>query len=65
MSRSNLTWVITALILGAGGAYAVWLMDGSGIDARAAVVNGEHGVHDSKPVATSLRQAVNINPFGK
>ncbi|MFJ2990317.1 hypothetical protein ACIPF8_20830 [Collimonas sp. NPDC087041] len=65
MNRSNLTWIVAALILGACGVYAVWLTDGGGMDARAAVAIGAHGVSDSKPVAASAQEAVNINPFGK
>ncbi|MDB5766555.1 MAG: hypothetical protein JWQ61_1369 [Collimonas fungivorans] len=74
MNRSNLRWIIAALVLGAGGIYAVFSVDDSiaKTGAQAAVTAGEQGVLSSgaaqaaaPALSAKAQDAVNINPFGK
>ena len=74
MNRSNLRWIIAALVLGAGGIYAVFSVDDSiaKTGTQAAVTAGGQGglpsgaAQAAAPALSAKAQdAVNINPFGK
>ncbi|AIY40926.1 hypothetical protein LT85_1768 [Collimonas arenae] len=66
MNKSNLAWLIAALVLGLGGIYAVWAAeDSSAADHDATVVAAQdHGVN-AAGTSEKPKDAVNINPFGK
>lgn len=70
MNKSNLRWIVAALVLGAGGIYAVFSVDDSiaKTGTQAAVTAGEQGGLSSgaaPAVSAKAQDAVTINPFGK
>ncbi len=78
MNRTNLAWIIAALVLGAGGIYAAFSLDDSVAQAttRQVVAAQDNGNFLSSPLATGsaasaasmsgkMQDAVNINPFEK
>ena len=74
MNRSNLRWIIAALVLGAGGIYVVFSVDDSiaKTGTQVAVTAGERGGLPSgaaqaaaSALSAKAQDAVSINPFGK
>ncbi|WP_211450701.1 hypothetical protein [Collimonas antrihumi] len=81
MNKTNLAWTVAALVLGAGGIYAVCPVDDSIAQAktRNVVAAQDNSSFLSSPMVTSsvpsstpspalsskAQDAVNINPFGK
>ncbi len=78
MNRTNLAWIIAALVLGAGGIYAAFSLDDSVAQAstRQVVAAQDNSNSLSSPLATGsaasaasspgkAQDAVNINPFEK
>ncbi|GAC1321792.1 MAG: hypothetical protein NVS3B11_25520 [Collimonas sp.] len=81
MNKTKSAWIVAALVLGAGGLYAVNSVDDSIAQAktRHVVAAQDSSVFLSSPIATGsvtsatappalsskAQDAVNINPFGK
>ena len=72
MNKTNLAWAAVALVVGAGGVYAVFSADDSIAQSKPQTVAAaqDHGRSLSGPLAASAlsgktQEAVNINPFGK
>ncbi|HWW08410.1 hypothetical protein [Collimonas sp.] len=75
MNKTNLAWAAAALVVGAGGVYAVFSADDSIAQSKpqtvaAAQDHGRSGRSLPGPLAASAlsgkaQEAVSINPFGK
>ncbi|AMO96196.1 hypothetical protein CFter6_3563 [Collimonas fungivorans] len=74
MNKSNFRWIVAALVLGAGGIYAVFSVDDSIAQTGTQAALAAHAQGGSSAAAATTaspglsakaQDAVNINPFGK
>ena len=78
MNKTNLAWIVAALVLGACGIYAVFSLDDSGAQAKtrqvvaaqdnSGSVSGPLAAHAatlSSGLSSKAQDAVTVNPFGK